>query len=365
MKIKDIVNFLESWAPPSLQESYDNSGLLIGDHSDEVSQVLITLDITEPVIDEAIEENCNLIIAHHPLIFKGIQRIGRSHWIDRCIRKAITHNLSIYAIHTNLDNVHTGVNQMIADRLGLQNTSILAPKAETLSKLVVFVPHEHKNELLEALFKAGAGRIGNYDHCSYQLDGQGTFRPNADANPTIGSTGKLETVNESRIEVLIENHLSNRILAAMHRSHPYEEVAYYLHPLKNTNQEIGSGMIGELEKPMESTVFLKYLRSQMNAVVVRHTEFEKEIKRVAICGGSGSFLLRKAISRKADVFITGDVKYHDFFEADQHLMIADIGHYESEQFTKELLRDNLQEYFANFAFRLSKVNTNPIKYFKD
>ncbi|MEM7298719.1 MAG: Nif3-like dinuclear metal center hexameric protein [Bacteroidota bacterium] len=363
MKVKEIVNFLEQWAPPSLQESYDNSGLLLGEKEDEINSALITLDITEAVVDEAVSSGNNLIIAHHPFIFKGLKKIGNSHWIDRCIRKAIQHEIAIYAIHTNLDNVHTGVNKKIADKIGLLNSSILQPKPSTLSKLTVFVPTENKEALLAALYNAGAGHVGNYDHCSFQLEGTGTFRGNEQSNPTIGAAGKDEEVSETRIEVIIPKHSLALVLHTMKTIHPYEEVAYYLQELMNENQEIGSGMIGYLPKPMNTKDFFTHLKSSMNLDTIRHTDLVKEsIERVALCGGSGSFLLGKAIRAKADVFITADFKYHDFFEANGELIIADIGHYESEVFTKDLLHDALTENFTKFAFRLSKVDTNPIKY---
>ena len=364
MIIKEITDFLESWAPRSLQESYDNSGLLIGDYSNEINSALITLDITEDVVDEAISTGSQLIIAHHPFIFKGIKKIGNRHWIDRCIRKAIKHDVSIYAIHTNLDNIDTGVNRKIAEKIGLEDLKILSPKKDTLSKLTVFVPNEHKEKLLSALYNVGAGNVGNYDHCSFQSEGIGTFRGNEESNPMIGVQGRDEMVNETRIEVLVPNYRLSGVLSVMNKNHPYEEVAHYIQPLSNINQEIGSGMIGELVEEKHVDDFLTILKKNMELTIVRHTKkVNKKVKRVAICGGSGSFLLSKAISQRADVFVTADFKYHDFFEANDQIMIADIGHYESEVFTKELLQDALTKNFTNFAFRLSEVDTNPIKYF--
>lgn len=363
MKIKDITQFLESWAPTSLQESYDNSGLIVGDPTDEVNAAIITLDVTEEVVDEAISKKCNLIIAHHPIIFKGIKRIGRSHWIDRCLRKAIKNDLAIYAIHTNLDNVHTGVNKRIAEKIGLQSLSMLQPKHSTLSKLSVFVPVQNKTELLDALYSAGAGNIGNYDHCSFQTLGTGTFRGNESSNPTIGERGSEEEVQEVKIEVLVPKQVETKVLTAMKANHPYEEVAYYLAELRNSNQEIGAGMIGELTQKMEPQQFLKHLKNSMTLNTIKHTRFsDQSIQKVAVCGGSGSFLLQRAIRARADVFISSDFKYHEYFEANDQILIADIGHYESEVFTKELLHDELTKTFTNFAFSLSKVDTNPIKY---
>ncbi len=363
MQIKDITSFLESWAPPSLQESYDNSGLIIGDRNDETNSALITLDVTEAVIDEAIAEKCNLIIAHHPLIFSGIKKIGTSHWVDKCIRKAIKHDLNIYVIHTNLDNVVSGVNKKIAEKIGLTNTQLLKPKNNTLLKLTVFVPTDNKSDLLAGLFSVGAGEVGNYDHCSFQLTGEGTFRPNEAANPTIGKAGEDESVSETRIEVILPAHSKSKVLSAMRSHHPYEEVAYYLSSLENVNQEIGSGMIGKLEHTQSADNFLAHLKKAMNLDTIEHTDLVKDkVSKVAVCGGSGRFLLETAIAAGADVFISADFKYHDFFEANGELIIADIGHYESEVSTKELLYERLTKNFAKFAFRLSEVDTNPIKY---
>lgn len=363
MKVKDITKSLEQWAPLNYQESYDNSGLLIGDKDWEVSSTLITLDVTPEVLEEAKKQGCNLVVAHHPFIFKGIKKINNDHWIDRCINFAIKNDIAIYAIHTNLDNVHTGVNKKITEKLKLKKTKILAPKSSTLSKLVTFIPVKDTEKVLDAMYEAGAGNIGNYDHCSFQVQGKGSFRPNDKADPSIGSANQDEYVDENRVEVIFPTERSGQVLSALKNSHPYEEVAYYLSRLENKNQELGSGMIGELEKEMPIDHFMKYLKESMSLNVIRHTKpVTEKIKKVAVCGGSGSFLLNTAIRQKADIFITADFKYHDFFEADEKIMIADIGHYESEVFTKELIYDYLKEKFANIAVRLSEVNTNPVHY---
>ncbi len=363
MKVKDITNYLEHLAPLTYQESYDNSGLLVGNHKDEVAGVLLTLDITEKVLEEAISTGCNLVIAHHPLIFKGLKSITGNHWVERCVIKAIKNNLNIYAIHTNLDNVIDGVNKKIVDRLQLQNTQILSPKSDTLFKLVTFIPAENKEEVLRAMYEAGAGQVGNYDHCSFQIAGMGTFRPGEGTNPYIGEKMEDESVKETRVEVIIESSFVQKVVKALQLSHPYEEVAYYLNPLVNVNQQIGSGMIGDLEQPMVVEQFMEFLKDKMNTTVVRHTNLcHEKIERIAVCGGSGSFLLKNAKRAGADIFITGDFKYHDFFEADDEIIIADIGHYESEQFTKDLLYEVLSKKFTNIALRLSEVVTNPIKY---
>lgn len=363
MEIGKITDILEKIAPPSYQESYDNSGLIIGNKSTKVAGVLISLDVTEEVIDEAIQNRTNLIIAHHPLIFKGLKKLNGNHWVERCVIKAIKNDIAIYAIHTNLDNVIQGVNARIANKLDLIDTVILDPKPETLTKLVTFVPEVHADQVLEELYSAGAGEIGNYDRCSFQTDGKGTFRPGDESEPHIGKIGIDESVAEKRIEIIFPSYKSGSIIKALNQSHPYEEVAYYLTNLENKNQEVGSGMIGQLKEPMETTRFLNYLKEKMRTDMIRHTRpHTNTISRVAICGGAGSFLLDKAKAAKADIFISGDFKYHEFFEADNDIIIADIGHYESEQFTKDLLYDILSKKLTNIALLLSGVKTNPIKY---
>ena len=364
MKVKDICIFFEKIAPLSFQESYDNSGLLLGEEENSISQALITLDVTEEVIDEAIAKKCDLIISHHPILFSSIKKIGNRHWIDRCIRKAIKNDLNIYAIHTNLDNILSGVNKKIADKIGITDIKILRPKKNTLAKLTVFVPSNEKEHLLDALYEAGAGNIGNYDQCSFQIEGTGTFRPNEDANPTIGKKYIREWIKETRIEVIINKPQISSVLKSMKKAHPYEEVAYYLQDLINENQKIGAGLIGQLPREMKTKDFLLHLKNNMNLKVMRHTEpINKTIKRVALCGGAGSFLLKDAKTQKADVLISSDFKYHDFFEANKEIMIIDIGHYESECFTKNLLLEVLSKNFTNFAFQLSIWNTNPITYY--
>ncbi|WP_421878417.1 Nif3-like dinuclear metal center hexameric protein [Marinoscillum sp.] len=363
MQIKDIIQFLEHFAPLPYQESYDNSGLLVGDSSAELSKALLTLDVTESVIDEAIASKCNLIIAHHPLIFKGLKSLTGKHWVERCVIKAIKHDIAIYAIHTNLDNVHLGVNKRICDKIGLSNVQTLSPKSEVLTKLTTFIPPTDSPRVLEALYQAGAGEVGNYNHCSFQVDGTGTFRPGEGTNPHIGTQNTDETVVEKRVEVIFPSFLSGKILNALQEAHPYEEVAYYLTALANKNQEVGSGMIGELSQEMDTRDFLLKLKETFKSGCVRHTNVHQEkVRKIAVCGGAGSFLLQKAIRAKADVFITGDFKYHDFFEADERVIVADIGHFESEQYTKDLLFDILSEKFTNIALRLSEVQTNPINY---
>jgi len=364
-QIKDVTAYLESVAPPSYQEKYDNATLITGNPEDEVKGIMISLDATEPVVEEARREGCNLIIAHHPIVFRGLKSLTGRNYVERTVISAIKHDIAIYAIHTNLDNVSQGVNRKICDMLGIQNPQILLPRSRTLSKLVVFVPHEHTNELLNALSEAGAGNIGNYKNCSFVVDGEGTFEPNELANPTIGQKGQLEKVKEQRVEVIFPAHQSAKVLAAMRKAHPYEEVAYYLQALENENQEVGSGMVGYLPEPMEAETFLSHLKQSMQLNCIRYTSPPKQpIRKVAVCGGAGSFLLPQALRKQADALVTADFKYHEFFDAENRLVIADIGHYESEVFTKDLMKEFLSQKFVSFAVHLAKTNTNPVFYYK-
>ncbi len=345
------------------QESYDNSGLLVGDKEAIVNQVLITLDTTEEVMEEAIQKGVDMIIMHHPIIFKGLKSITNDHWVSRCVRMAIKNDIHLYAIHTNLDSVKTGVNKKIAERLQLIDTRILQPKSGTLCKLITFVPIEDTDTLLTALFDAGAGKIGDYDHCSFRVMGKGSFRGGEESNPHLGSPNAEELVQENRLELVFPIHRKMQVIRALKQTHPYEEVAYDIYPVENENQDVGSGMIGSLAHEMEARDFFAHLKDTMNLQIIRHTRpFDKPVKNVAICGGSGSFLLKNAISQSADVLVTSDFKYHDFFEADGKIIIADIGHFESEVYTKDLLLEFLKEKFANIAVLLSEVNTNPIIY---
>lgn len=362
-KIKDIIQYLETFAPPAFQEDYDNSGLITGDRQLEVTGVIISLDCTEKVVDETIDKGCNLIVAHHPIVFRGLKKLTGANYIERTIIKAIKHDIAIYAIHTNLDNISQGVNKKIADKLCLEETKILRPRTDTLNKLTTFIPIDKTESVLEKLHEAGAGMIGDYKNCSFRIEGTGTFLPTEDANPSIGMINKLEKVHEDRIEVIFPSFLKSKILSTLFKAHPYEEVAYYLHELANTNDEVGAGMIGRLQSPMNTTDFLNFIKENLDTPVIRHTAVIKEkIKTVALCGGSGSFLLKDAIGQDADIFITGDFKYHEFFDAEGRIIIADVGHYESEQFTKELIYDILSEKFANIALHFTEVITNPIFY---
>lgn len=363
MKIKEITNYLETIAPLSLQESYDNAGLIIGHENEEVQGVLICLDSTEEVIEEAVKLKCNLVIAHHPIIFGGLKKLNGKNYVERTVIKAIKNNIAVYAAHTNLDNVLNGVNSMICKKLGLVNCEILAPKNKLLRKLITFCPIKNAAEVRKALFGAGGGHIGNYDECSFNAEGFGTFRGSENTNPFVGKKGKQHQEKELRIETIFPSFIEKKLIAALLEAHPYEEVPYDIIPLENSHQRIGSGMIGELKKEETEKGFLNSLKKKMKCGVVRHTKLTgNKIKRVAVCGGAGSFLIKDAISAKADVFVTADMKYHEFFDADGKLVLADIGHFESEAFTRDLFYSVLTDKFPNFAVRLSKTNTNPINY---
>lgn len=363
MKIAEIIQIIEDFAPISYQESYDNSGLLIGDKMAVCTGALICLDAIEAVIDEAIEKKCNLIIAHHPIIFSGLKKITGKNYIERVVIKAIKHDIAIYACHTNLDNVRLGVSHIIATKLGLINTKILAPKSGKLKKMYTYVPEVNKTKLLEALFAEGAGNIGNYSECSFAYEGTGTFKGNNNSSPVIGKKNIRSTEAEHKIEVIFPDYLESKILRTLKDNHPYEEVAYEIISLDNSFQDVGSGMVGELKSPMSEKDFLLFLKKKMKAKSVRHTDLlNKKITKVALCGGSGSFLLSNAISAGADIFITADFKYHQFFDADNQIVIADIGHYESEQYTSQLFNKIISDKFPTFAVQISSKNTNPINY---
>jgi dinuclear metal center YbgI/SA1388 family protein len=364
MKLSQLTGYLESLAPLSYQEDYDNSGLIVGNPDKEVQQALISLDCTEAIVDEAIAKGCQVIISHHPIVFRGLKKLNGKTYVERVVEKAIKNDLAIYAIHTNLDNVIDGVNAKICETLELTNCRILAPKTGLLKKLVTYVPQDKAEQVRNALFHAGAGNIGNYSECSFNADGTGTFRGGEDTNPYVGEPGKRHHEDEVRIETVYPAVLESKLLMALFLAHPYEEVAYDLYNLTNQHQQVGSGMIGELEQELTEEEFLFVIKQNMAARVIRHTALTgKKVKRVAVCGGAGGFLLKHAITAGADFFVTADYKYHEFFDAEGRIVIADIGHFESEQFTAQLLYDIIRKKFPNFAVRLTEINTNPIKYF--
>ncbi len=363
MTIKDITNYIEKIAPLSYAEDFDNVGLLVGNYATEITNVLVTLDTLEETVHEAIKNNCNLIVSFHPIIFSGLKKLNGNSYVERVVLKAIKNNIAIYATHTALDNSKNGVSAKMCEILGLQNTKILIPKKGIIKKLTTFVPLEKATALRNALFTAGAGNIGNYDQCSFSIDGEGTFRGNENSNPVIGKKGKLHTEKETRISVLFESKNEAKILESLQKNHPYEEVAYELITTENVHQNIGMGMVGQLTEEMDETAFLIFLKKTMKTACVRHSNFiNKKIKTIAVLGGSGSFAIQNAKRAGADAYVSADFKYHDFFKAENSILLTDIGHYESEQFTKNLLVDYLTKKFTNFAVILSEKSTNPIYY---
>jgi dinuclear metal center YbgI/SA1388 family protein len=363
MKLRELTTFLETLAPLAYQEDYDNSGLIVGDPDKEVNGALISLDCTEAVVDEAIANGLNLIISHHPIVFRGLKKFNGKNYVERVLIKAIKNDIALYAIHTNFDNVLDGVNKKICDKLGVRDPRILKPKESSLRKLVTFCPDADAEAVRKAMFEAGAGWIGNYSECSYNTEGFGTFKAEVGTDPHVGEIGKRHHEAEVRIETIYPANIERNLIAALIEAHPYEEVSYDLYPVNNQYPQVGSGMIGNLESDEDEAEFLNYVKENLNAKVIRYTALRgKKIRRVAVCGGSGSFLLSNAIAAGADIFITADFKYHEFFDSEGKLIIADVGHFESEQFTQELLLELITEKFPNFALRLTVQNTNPINY---
>ncbi len=364
MTISAVIDVLESMAHPSLQEQYDNAGLITGHPSWRCKGIICSLDATEEVVKEAVQKKCNLIIAHHPIVFTGLKKINGKNYVEKTIIAAIKKDIAIYAIHTNLDNVIEGVNGKIAAMLGLKNISILAEKENTLKKLITFAPGNNADKVRDAIFTAGGGQIGNYSECSFNTEGTGTFKPGSAAKPKIGQMGKRQNEQEVKIEVIFPAWLESRLVSAMKAAHTYEEVAYDIMPLSNKYQGFGSGVIGELPTALDEKKFLARIKKVFHVPVVRHTAYlNKEVKKVALCGGAGSFLISKALAAGADAYITADMKYHEFFDANGRLLIADVGHYESEQFTIDLIQEFLEQKFPTFAVLKTGVKTNPVHYF--
>ena len=364
MKIKEIISVIEAFAAPELQEEYDNAGLLTGSADWNCTGVLCALDVTIDVIKEAVLKNCNLIIAHHPIVFKGLKRLNGKNYVEQTVIEAIKNDIAIYAAHTNLDNVLLGVNGKIAEKLGLKNITILHPKKKLLRRLITFAPVDKAEEVRSALFTAGAGHIGNYSECSFNSNGTGTFKAGEGANPYVGEIGQRHSEKETKIEIVYPVFLEQQVVKALIASHPYEEVAYDIFTMENVHYGLGSGVIGELEEAVNDKGFLKSLQQTFNVAVIRHTPLlNKRVKKIAVCGGAGSFLIKAAIAQGADFFITADVKYHEFFDAERKLVIADVGHYESEQYTIDLLHDLLHQKIPNFAVLKTSINTNPVQYF--
>ena len=363
MIVEDVVIHLEALAPIAYAEKFDNVGLLVGNKNSELTGVLVTLDVLETVIDEAIAKNCNLIVSFHPIIFNGLKKITGKSYVERVVLKAIENKIAIYAIHTALDNVFEGSNAGLCEIFGLQDKKILIPQVGTVKQLTTYVPEQNAKSIRSALFEVGAGSIGNYNNCSFNVIGKGTFKGDENSRPVVGKKHILQKEKEIQINISFEKHLEKSVLRTLFQNHPYEEVAYEIITLENTNQHIGIGMIGLLETPMSSSEFLEFVKKKINCNLVRHSGLlNRKIKKVAVLGGSGSFAIEAAKSSGAQAFITSDLKYHDFFKAENELLLTDIGHYESEQHIKNILVAYLKKKITNFAIVLSTINTNPVKY---
>ena len=363
MKIKEILSGLEEMAPLAYAEDFDNVGLLVGDQNAEATGVLVCHDALENVMDEAIAKKCNLVVCFHPILFSGLKKITGKNYVERSLIKAIKNDIAIYAVHTALDNHRDGVNKIFCDAIGLTKTKILIPKQHFIRKLVTYTIPENAEKVRNALFDAGAGKIGNYEDCSFNSKGIGTYMGNEHSNPQLGERFEFVEGDEIKIEVTFEKYLEANILKALFKSHAYEEVAYEIYELQNKHQNIGLGMIGEFETPMNEKDFLSLVKVKMQSEGIRHSAYiGKPIKKVAVLGGSGSYAIKNAIMAGADAFLTADLKYHQFYEAENKLLLADIGHFESERYTKNYIVDYLRKKILNFAIILSEENTNPVKY---
>ena len=350
-------------APTAYAEDFDNVGLLVGDSTKLLTGILICHDALESVIDEAKEKNCNLVVCFHPIIFSGLKKITGKNYVEQAVIKAIKNEIAIYAVHTGLDNHPLGVNKILCDTLGLINTKILIPKNNFIYKLTTFVPTTDFKKVQKALFDVGAGAIGNYYDCSFRSQGIGSFTGNNESNPVIGTQNNYTEVEEIKLEVTFEKHLQNPILKALFQSHPYEEVAYEISKLENQHQNIGLGMIGELPNELSEIDFLKMVKDKVQTGGIRYSNLlNKSVKKVAVLGGSGSFAITAAKAHQADVLVTSDLKYHDFFQGENKILLADVGHFESERFVKNYIFEYLSKKIHTFAIILSDIKTNPVNY---
>lgn len=364
MTVRQVSTLLNEWAPLAYAEDFDNVGLLVGDYDQHITQILVSHDALENVVDEAIATKCNLIVCFHPIIFSGLKQLTNSDYVQRTVQKAIKNDIAIFAMHTALDNVEHGVNYGMSKALGLSDPKILLPKKHLISKLTTYVPNASAQQLSQVLFSAGAGSIGNYDECSFRVQGKGTYKGNDKSHPVIGAQGILHTEEETQLHITFERHQQSKILKALFTNHPYEEVAYEITALDNPLQNVGMGMIGTLEKEMTEGEFLAFAKATFKTGNIRHSAFtHKKIKKVAVLGGSGAFAINAAKAQGADALVTADLKYHDYYQAEKHLLLCDVGHYESERYTKKLIADYLTRKISTFAIILSKENTNPINYF--
>lgn len=364
LSVKNVSDLIEQWAPLAYAEDFDNVGLLVGDPSQKVNGVLVTLDTTEEVIDEAVSKKCNLIVSFHPIVFSGLKKITGKSYVERTVIKAIQNDIAIYCIHTALDNQADGVSKALSDAIGLTDTQVLIPQKNTIKKLRFYVPNDHVQKVQNALFDVGAGRIGQYDQCSFVSEGIGGFRALEEALPFVGTHHQRHHEPETQVQLVFEKHIEQHMVQVLKKVHPYQEVAYEILSLDNTSSHIGMGLIGTLKKPLKEISFLTRLKNRLGTPLLRHSKtLNNPIHSVAVLGGSGSFAIPNAIALKADAYVTSDLKYHDFFTSASSILLVDVGHYESEQFTKNILVKYLIKKMPNFAIVLSETKTNPVQYF--
>ncbi len=367
MKVNDIHSILAAWAPKEIAWERDNVGLQVGDPEANVRGVLVCLDCTEQVILEARKQKADLIVSHHPLLFRAPKSITTADETGRAIRALIENKTNLYSAHTNLDFTAGGTSFAIAEALRLKNVEFLRKSYEVDKKIVTFVPRLHTQKVRNAMAEAGAGIIGNYDYCSFGIAGTGSFRGNSAANPAIGTKGKLESAEEIRLEMIGKQWNTEKIVKAMIAAHPYETVAYDIYPLQNASTEFGMGIIGTLKQPMGLSSFLQLVKKQLNARVLRRTTaLNNVVQRIAACGGAGGELVDTAIAQHADVFITADVRYHDFHHATGKITLIDAGHFETEHpvvnAVVRKLNTEIRKLGQRIPVRAAKTSTNPIYY---
>ena len=357
MKIKEVIQFLEQKFPLHWQEDFDNCGVQCGDKERELTGIVVCFDMSEAVIDEALAQGSNMVISHHPIIYKhGLKKIEPTNRVGKIIYKALENKILLYSMHTNIDSGKAGGNVLFAKKLELQNLSVLVPKENQFCKLVVFVPAENSALLKEAMFKIGCGNIGNYSHCSYSCEGIGSFKPLTGVNPHIGKHNRLERVDEERIEMIFPKNIKRQVIETLYGHHPYEEPAFDIITLENQNREVGLGRIGLLPTSMLAKDFILYIKEKLNLDFVKFSgNRDAEIKKVAVCGGGGASFISEALTAGVNAYITGDLKYHDFFIPENKMLLIDIGHFEGEHFIREIITSLLQENFNTFATHFTEV----------
>jgi len=367
MRVRDIQQILESWAPKEIAWERDNIGLQAGDPAAVVRGILVALDVTEEVIAEAVRRKANLLVSHHPLLFRPLSAVTMQSARGRCIRALMQSGINLYSAHTNLDFTRGGTSFALAQALGLTDVEFLRMPYEVQRKVVTFVPPAEAERVARAMADAGAGIIGNYDSCSFAGPGTGTFRGNERSRPAIGKRGVLEHASETRLEMMVPRWRLGDVIGAMHRAHPYEEVAYDVYPLENRSREHGMGIIGNARRPVTLRVFLNDLKRRLGVPALRCTgDMRRTVRRVAACGGSGTELMDEAARRGADVFVTADVRYHSFHDVEASMALVDAGHFETElpvvRAVVEHLRAACRARHATVPIHAARTSTNPIVY---